>query len=83
MPRCIPLLALQGEPPRHEQDAGQGGLHYDEESHLCHAGMVWTPESRDGDSQQQSLRQTAMLALTPEMAGSSALSPRPYSRNQF
>lgn len=40
MPRCIPLLALQGEPPRHEQDAGQGGLHYDEESYLCHTGMV-------------------------------------------
>ena len=34
--------------------------------------MVWTPESKDGNSQQP-WRQLAVLALTPEMGGSSAL----------
>lgn len=75
------LLTLQGEPPGHEQDAGQGGLHYDEESHLCHAGMVWTPEQRAGNAPQPH-RQPAMSALTPEIAGSSALRAALFRESQ-
>lgn len=75
------LLTLQGEPPGHEQDAGQGGLHHDEESHLCHAGMVGTPQSRAGNALQPQ-RQLALLALTPEMAGRS-LYWQPFPGNQF
>lgn len=72
--RCTSLFNLQGEPPGHEQDAGQGGLHYDEESHLCHAG-IRTPEQRN-DSPQQPQRQLAKLVLTPEIAGSSEIPKR-------
>lgn len=75
-------VTLQGEPPGHEQDAGQGGLHYDEESYLCHAGMVWAPEQRHGDAQHPPRGQLAVLALTPEIAGGSAL-PAPLSGNQL
>lgn len=73
----MPLPTLQGEPPRHEQDAGQGGLHYDEESHLCHAGIVWIPEQRNGDSQQPQ-GQLAVSALTPGITGSPTLLGRPF-----
>lgn len=66
------MVSLQGEPPGHEQDAGQGGLHYDEESHLCHAGMIWAPEQRQSDTRQPQ-GQLAVLVLTPEIAGSSTL----------
>lgn len=71
------LPALQGEPPGHEQDAGQGGLHYDEESHLCHAGIVWILKQKDSDSQQLQ-GQLAMSALTPEITGSPTLLGRPF-----